>query len=278
VDGGIHRLFSGPGFAKLRPVALPDISLLHWLLAAGAALLIGISKTGMPGAAILVAPIMATIFAGRLSPGALVPMLLFADFFAVAWYHRTTRWDHLKSLGTWIGLGVATGAGLLYLIGEREALGGSVQEIIAILVLAMIAVHLLRKRLGPQFQPTSKVGKALTGVAAGFSTTTANAAGPVTGVYLASAQLSKQEFIGTSAWLYLILNATKIPIYVALTVAAPDSPMITSETLLFNFVLFPVIFGGVFVGRWLLHRVSQNLFEAIVLALAGLTSLKLLFF
>ncbi|RYG47062.1 sulfite exporter TauE/SafE family protein, partial [bacterium] len=44
------------------------------LLGALAALLAGFSKTGVPGSGILIVPMMAAIFGGRLSVGATLPL------------------------------------------------------------------------------------------------------------------------------------------------------------------------------------------------------------
>ncbi|HEY0868751.1 MAG TPA: hypothetical protein VGE01_15325 [Fimbriimonas sp.] len=61
-----------------------------WQIALGAlsALIIGFSKTGVPGTGIIVVPLMAYAFGGRLSVGATLPMLVFADCFAVSFYRQ----------------------------------------------------------------------------------------------------------------------------------------------------------------------------------------------
>lgn len=256
---------------------MPDLTLLQWLLGIGAALLVGISKTGMPGAGILVAPMIAFAFpTGRLPQGALLPMLLFADFFAVAWFRRHADWGHLKALTPGLLVGIVVGAGLLHGIGLHQEQVDLSSDIVAVLVLVMLGIHLLRKVVGDRLLPTSKPGQALTGIAAGFATTVGNAAGPVTGVYLAAAKLPKEAFIGTSAWLYLALNALKVPIYVALTLAVPTQPMFTRDSLAFNLALAPMIALGALIGKKLLEIVPQALFEGLVLVLAALASVKLL--
>jgi hypothetical protein len=49
------------------------------------------------------------------------------------------------------------------------------------------------------------------GVAAGFTTMTANAAGAVMTLYLLAMRVEKLRFIGTSAWFFLIVNVSKVP-------------------------------------------------------------------
>ena len=59
---------------------------VQYLWGAIAALIIGFSKTGVPGTGILMVPIMANVFGARLSVGATLPMLVLADCFAVVFY------------------------------------------------------------------------------------------------------------------------------------------------------------------------------------------------
>lgn len=256
---------------------MPELTLAQWLLALLAAAFVGVSKTGLPGAGVVVVPLMAAVFAGRLSPGALLPMLIVGDLFAVAWYRRHTQWPLLVGLVPWVLGGIAVGTWALWTMGQSPELARTVERTIAVLVLAMIGVHLARKRLGERFQPTSALGRVVTGSLAGFSTTVSNAAGPLTNMYLASAKIPKEQFMGTAAWFYLTFNLVKVPVFVGLTVLQPHAPMITDETLLFNLCMVPAIVCGVFVGRWLLHRIAQDFFEGTVILLAGVTCLYLLF-
>ena len=55
----------------------------------------------------------------------------------------------------------------------------------------------------------------------------ANAAGPVMALYLLAVSLPKAEFIGTSAWFFLLINLFKLPFSAQLG-------LITSKTLVFN--------------------------------------------
>ena len=56
---------------------------ITWFLFLLCGLLIGMAKTGLSGAGLMIVPIMAGIFGGKLSVGIVLPMLIFADNFAV---------------------------------------------------------------------------------------------------------------------------------------------------------------------------------------------------
>ena len=248
----------------------------QWIFGAASALLIGISKTGLPGAGILVVIVLANVFGGRASVGIMLPMLIFGDCFAVAWYRQHAHWDKLVGLLPWVVVGMAVGAAALWATGR---LGGSkdvLSILIGILVLLMLGLYVMQGRVGERLTPKSKVGVASTGTAAGFATTVSNAAGPIMNIYMTAQRVSKEEFIGTLAWYYFVVNVSKLPIYFVLTAMNPQKPIITPQSLLFNVITFPAILAGVFVGKWLLPRMPQKLFDRIILTLAAASAIKLI--
>jgi uncharacterized membrane protein YfcA len=104
-----------------------------------------------------------------------------------------------------------------------------------------------------------------------------NAAGPIMTIYMTSLGLPKHEFMGTTAWYYLIFNVAKIPLYLLLIAIAPDKPMFTSQGLLFDLLMLPVIVVGVYLGKWMLPRVPQTVFNVVALSLAAVSALRLIF-
>ena len=79
------------------------------MLAAGA-LIVGISKTALPGAVTVAVALFATALPARESTAALLVLLLVGDLFAVWMYRRTVDWAVLRKL-IWPALiGVAVGA------------------------------------------------------------------------------------------------------------------------------------------------------------------------
>ena len=253
-----------------------DLEPWQWVLGAAAALLVGVSKTGVPGLGILVVVLLANAFGGRPSVGIMLPMLIFGDCFAVAWYRRHAHWDKLIGLFPWVVAGMAVGAGALWLTGRIGGGKDVLSTLIGVLVLVMLALYLVQDRLGERLTPKSRAGIASTGTAAGFATTVSNAAGPIMSIYMTAQRVSKHEFIGTLAWYYFIVNVSKLPIYFALTAMNPGKPIITAHSLLFNLMTFPAILVGVFIGKWLLPRIPQKAFDAVVLALAAASAAKLI--
>jgi uncharacterized protein len=248
----------------------------QWILGALAALLIGISKTGVPGMGILVVPVMAQLFGGRLSVGTLLPMLLFADLFAISWYRSHVRWEKLRELLPPVAVGVVAGVVLLWKLGEAGGTKDWLNPIIGGMVLAMLGVHLLRQRFGKQLEPHSRGAAVYAGTLAGFSTTVSNAGGPIMSIYLTGLELPKEQLMGTTAWYFFLVNLSKLPLYLALTVLTPDKPILTLASLKFDLIVFPVIVLGVYSGKWLLPHLRQKQFDALVLVLATIAAVQLL--
>lgn len=257
-------------------VDLSHLSAFQWTLGLTAALFIGISKTGIPGVGIVAIPLLGIAFGSRLGAGVMLPMLIVGDMFAVAWYRRHADWSKLVGLLPWVYFGVALGTIALWQTGQSKSLKDPTDIIVGALVLVMVVLHLLRGKLGDKLQPTSPAGVAGTGVAAGFSTTVSNAAGPVMQIYMAAHKLSKEGFMGTISWYFFIVNLSKFPIYWVLSSLIPQKPIVEARSLMFNLEIAPAIILGAFIGKWLLPRISQKSFELTVIVLAAAGGLKLM--
>jgi hypothetical protein len=106
---------------------------------------------------------------------------------------------------------------------------------------------------------------------AGFGTTVGNAAGPIMGIFLIMMGLDKKQLMGTGAWFFLIVNTTKLPIFIY-------HEMIGIDTLQFFAYMLPFVILGTFFGRRLLKVLSQKIFNYLILLFAGLSSVMLLLF
>ena len=244
----------------------------QWLVAALCAVLVGVAKTGVPGLGILVVPVLSLTFADGLgSAGFLLPLLIVADVFAVGYYRRHAQVNRLWELAPWVLAGMALGGGAMFLPeslfrGHRDTL---FTMVIGVVVLAMIAVYWRQKGRSQIPVPGDLGHVARYGLAAGFATTLANAAGPVMNLYLLSQRLPKEEFIATGAWYFLVINLAKVPIYVA-------CGTITWQSLGHNAWLAPAVVLGALSGRRIFERIPARTFERTVFALAGLAALLLL--
>ena len=255
--------------ACTKPVHIPDLAPWQWTVGIIAAVLVGIAKTGVPGFGILAVPLMVlAVGDARQSPGWLLPLLCAADLYAVAAYRRHAYARRLFTLFPWVACGMAAGA---IALGARERI---MRLLIATIVLAMLAVRWLRVRSESRrsaaasgSEPAARLPEswrqpAVYGVVAGFATMIANAAGPVMNLYLLAKRLPKEEFVGTGAWFFLIVNLCKLPVYAG-------RGLVGARSLTFDALLLPAVLSGAFLGRLLMRRLSQRFFERMVLVLTA---------
>lgn len=242
----------------------------QWALAAVCAFLNGLAKTGIPGLGILPVVLMLWVIPdGRLSGGAVLPMLCLADLFAVRYYRHHARWDQIARLSPWVGVGLVAGSLTLWLMPAGDLL----DRLMGGLLLAMITLQGVRLYRGDPPIPHRWFLAAFFGIVAGFATTVANAAGPVMSLYLLSMGLAKDQFMGTGAWFFLIINLVKVPLFLI-----PDQAghgRITADTLLLDLWVAPLIVAGALVGRAVFARLKQQAFAWMVLILAGLGTIRL---
>jgi uncharacterized membrane protein YfcA len=242
-----------------------EITLTSWILGLVAAFLVGFSKTALPGLVILIVPMLAAVFPVKLSVGALLPMLLLGDMFAIVRYRQYTQWRKLLRLLPFVFIGMIPARFLLASIPDEPF-----KLVLGILVLLLILVEFARRRYNWERMPRSLVFTATMGILAGFATTIGNVGGPIMSVYLLSMGMGKHEFIGTGAWFYLIVNVTKIPIFAQLG-------MITAETLRFDFISAPLIIIGALLGIIALPKIPQNVFAGLIFVLATIAALGLIY-
>lgn len=245
------------------------IEVIHWsqwAILIASAFAIGVSKTGLPGVGILVVPLLANAFPAKASVGLLLPILIFADLFAVGYYRHHGQWKHLVKLLPWAIAGIGLGYIILSKIDSQ-----TLKPLIGLIVLGMLGIR-LRSILknDPDHLPQHWSFAALMGLLAGATTMMANAAGPVMVLYLLSMHFPKQKFIGTAAWFFFIVNWIKVPLMTNLD-------MITATSLKMDALVFPAVVFGALTGIWLLKRIPQQLFNIIALILAAAAAIKLLF-
>ena len=233
-----------------------------------AAILVGVAKTGVVGLGVLFVPIMASVFPPKESTGVLLPMLVFADIWAVAYHRRNAQWRIIGRLLPWLMPGIVLGALALWKLPAKR-----MGPLFAVLVLGLIAMRLVQERKGEwlaEHVPQQWWFSAAIGLLVGFVTMVGNVAGAIMGIYLLSMGLRKKEFMGTGAWYFLIGNTIKLPFSAALG-------LITAQTLLFDLKTTPLILLGAGLGIWVFRKIPQKWFGRAILILATLSALRLLF-
>jgi len=245
-----------------------------------AAFVLGMSKGGLPGVAVIAIPWVADpeVLGPKQSTGFILPMLIAGDLFALSWFRRAvSARDVLRAL-PWAVVGVFAGWQILRLIPDDAADDSSriMKYTVAGIVLFILAMQVVRKikppAAGGDSREQSLAGRAFSvfmGFLGGITTMLANAAGPVMSAYFLAMKLSKATFLGTCAWFFFVVNWLKFPIML-------NEGMITAQSLATNLLLVPVLLLGAFAGILVVRHISRKSFEWVVIALAAAGCVKLL--
>ncbi len=243
-----------------------DITTTSWVLAITAACVIGISKAGIKGIAIINVTLMALAFGAKESTGLLVPLLVVGDIFAVIYYHRHTQWRYIIRLLPWMVLGVIIGVILgkdlpqkIFKIGMAGIILGSV-----------LMMYWWDQRKSKAV-PTHWAFGGFIGILAGITTMIGNLAGAFSNIFFLAMRLPKNEFIGTAAWLFFIVNLFKLPFHIFVW------ETITTETLMVNLKLLPGILLGLIVGIRLVKIIKDKHYRKMILILTAIGAVLILF-
>jgi uncharacterized membrane protein YfcA len=244
-----------------------DLDLFGWVVIAVCAVMVGTTKTGMPGLGILIVPLMALVLPTRQSTGILLGILILADLFAVTYHRRNARWGHVLRLLPAAFAGIVAGYFGLKFVNDQQ-----LKPIIGGIVLVMLAVNYWRNRAKGEDAPvpTQWWFAVALGFMAGVTTMMANAAGPIMIIYLLAMRLPKVEFVGTGAWFFFVVNWLKVPF-------SANLDLMTAESVKLNLMMLPFIAIGAVAGIFLLRRIPQKAFNVIVQILAAAAAIKLLF-
>jgi uncharacterized membrane protein YfcA len=227
---------------------------------------VGLNKGGLTGFGILPVLLFAIVFPARVSTGIVLPLLIVGDIGAVIIYRRVVIWKVFWTLLPPAAAGLVCG----YLLMGRIS-GQAFGPVIGWIIVALIAVQLLRRALGEKIEPVFQsrgFGVAM-GVLTGLTTMIANAAGPVANLYFLSVRLPKWNLIGTSAWLFFVINLSKIPF-------STELGLTNAYSLTLGLALAPFVVAGFVCGRHLAGVMHQKFFDGFVLTCSALGAIKLI--
>jgi uncharacterized membrane protein YfcA len=246
----------------------PGMTAFQLVILAASALLVGVNKSGIPGLGML--PVILLAVAFELNPGfatgVMLLMICAGDIFAVSYYRHNADWKIVLRLLPYTMLGLALGFVTLRYLNRPEHL----RILIGWIILLLAAVHLIRVAFFKHAPvPSHWAFSAVVGLAAGFTTQVANAAGPVMALYLLSMKLPKARYVGTCAWFFMIMNWTKLPIFCF-------EGRVSSAVLYAVLPMFPLILIGAALGVLFVKRAPQRFFEIVIEIIVIVSAVKLL--
>lgn len=242
------------------------------IVVAIACLLIGLSKGGLGGPVpvALVTPLMSQVMPASQAVGIALPLLIFADLFALRMYWR--KWDGRQvRLMLPAGLiGVVMGS-LLLLTLANSGQNITLRRILGMFTLLVVIYKAVDNRLSSiHYTPRDWHGY-LAGWASGFGSALANVGAPPFTAYMLLQNYTPSVFIGTTTLFFAIINAAKLPGVLS------SQNVLNLEQLASILWAVPLIPLGVWLGRRFIEVINPKAFETLMLVLLFGASLMLLF-
>ncbi|HEY8804290.1 MAG TPA: sulfite exporter TauE/SafE family protein [Clostridium sp.] len=243
-----------------------DLSIMQWTWLIIAAFLVGFSKSGVSGFLMPVIPILASLFGGKESTGVILPLLVIGDAFALYYYNRHADWKNIKKLLPWALIGLVFGVIVGNYINDKQF-----KVVISISVLLCLVALIYTEKKGENIKvPTSKWFYVTAGIATGFTSMIGNAAGPIFSVYLLTMNFKKNDFMGTTAWFFFLINLSKVPLQILFW------HNISVKTVILSIGMVPAIALGALLGMLMIKKINEKYFRYIIISMTAIAAVRLL--
>jgi uncharacterized protein len=231
-------------------------SLLNLVLIFSGAFIIGLAKAGLKGIDMLNVTLMALVFGGKASTGIVLPLLCVADIAAVIYYHRHAQWKHFWKLLPWMAAGILIGV-----FAGKDLNEEIFRKIMAVIIILTVIIMLVMEFIKSENVPTHPLFAASTGLVAGITTMLGNLAGAFSNLYFLAMRMAKNDFIGTAAWIFLVINLFKLPFQVFYW------KNITVSSLQTDLWLLPVLALGFWLGIKIVKHIKDDDYRKVVIVL-----------
>jgi uncharacterized membrane protein YfcA len=237
---------------------------LYLILASCGALLIGMSKGGLPLVGMMSVPLLSLVMSPVKAAVLLLPLFVVSDVVGVWLYRRQYSAVNLKILIPAGLMGVFIGWLTASMISDL-----TIKFIIGLVGVVFCLQTWFRRGQSEMPKEATKIKGYFWGAMAGFTSFISHAGGPPFQIYVLPQKLPKAEFAGTATILFAIINFSKILPYQNL------SPY-SSEDLWKAATLIPMALMGTFLGAYLTKRINDVLFYKLVQASLFVVSCKLI--
>lgn len=238
---------------------------LFYAAAIPAVMLVGFSKGGLGGIALLGVPLMSLLISPVQAAGIMLPILLLMDVVAVASYRQTFHRPSVKVILPAAVLGIALG----WLMAAYVTVAH-----VRLIVGAVTVLHVLDYWFGAAGnRPPAKPGilkGVFWGAIGGFTSFVSHAGGPPIKMYLLPQRLDKITFAGTVITLFAVMNAVKLVPYFMLG-------QFDQTNLMTSAVLLPIAPVATYIGVRLVRVISQEMFYRWTYMVVFIVGLKLIY-
>lgn len=238
--------------------------LAFWVLAGLAAVLVGLSKGGLPVVGILAVPLMSLVMSPVLAAGLLLPIYVISDVFGLWAYRHAYDKRVLAITVPAMAVGVGVGWATASLVSDAW-----VTLLVGVIGAAFAANLLIRAGRAVHAKPAKVVPGLFWGAVAGFTSFVSHAGGPPFQVYVLPLRLQKAVFAGTATIAFALVNAIKLIPYYALG-------QLNFANLEKAAILSVPASLAVFAGVWLVKVIPEKLFFQLISWALLAVSIKLI--
>jgi uncharacterized protein len=226
--------------------------IVFWILATLAAVLVGMSKGGLPVVGMLGVPVLSQVISPVTAAGLLLPIYVVSDAFGLYAYRHKFDRRVLMIIGAGATVGIGIGWATASVV--SEALVTAVIGVIG----TVFALSILIKRDNGDAPRPAKVGPGLFwGGVAGFTSFVSHSGAPPYQVYTMPLKMDKATFAGTATIAFAYINMVKLIPYYALG-------QLNFENLKVAAVLAVPAALAVFLGVRLVKMLPEKLFFQLV--------------
>jgi uncharacterized membrane protein YfcA len=109
--------------------------------------------------------------------------------------------------------------------------------------------------------PTNRLFVVMMGLISGFTTMLGNLAGAFSNIYFLAMRMPKNNFIGTAAWVFLVINLFKMPFQIIYW------KNINATSLATDLYLLPALLLGFWMGIKVVSKIKDDSYRKIVIVL-----------
>jgi hypothetical protein len=237
---------------------------IFWALAVTAAVLVGMSKGGLPIVGMLAVPVLALATPAVTAAGLLLPVYVVSDVFGLIAYRKSFDRRNLLILAPAATLGIALGWATARIVAPWI-----VTLLVGLIGLVFALTLLLRRGPTGAPRPARVAPGVFWGAITGFTSFVSHAGAPPYQVYVQPQQLDKTVFAGTTTILFAWVNAVKLIPYWALG-------QLSAQNLHVALLLLLPAALAVWVGVRLVRVIPQDLFYRLVTWALLAVSVKLI--
>lgn len=233
-----------------------------YMVAVPAVVLVGLSKGGFGGIALLAMPLLSLVISPIKAAAIMLPIMLVMDVVAL-WNYRSLY--HLESL-----IALLPSALLGIFVGWLTATWVT-DDFIRLLVGTISILFVLDNWVNfrPQENRTPSMLKGLLcGSSAGFTSFIAHAGAPPFQIYMLPRRLEPKIYVGTAVIFFAIVNFVKVAPYFALN-------QFGWENLSTSFVLMPLAPISTYAGFRIVKYISGDMFYKLTYLIVFAVGLKL---